>query len=204
MCGHSNANLAYAADSLAELSTFASNSQAPHLTAASGMVGADTTHAGSAEAATHAFILDAISSEEATYIGMMGLEDAMVAKAIEVGELQEVVYARQVVLHLDHTDRPVEYGAIQIHLPAFPEAAQDAIREGKRPLGGILADYELSHHSRPSAYFSLPADDLMTEIFDLAETPTLYGRRNTLLSGEGEKLAEILEILPELMDRPGA
>src|SRR5438552_105801 len=40
---------------------------------------------------------------------------------------------REVVLTLDDSDRPVEFGAILIHLQHFPPAAREAILEGKIP-----------------------------------------------------------------------
>ncbi|MCK6472287.1 MAG: hypothetical protein L6R28_11120 [Planctomycetes bacterium] len=105
-------------------------------------------------------------------------------------------YERQVVLLLDGSERPVEFGAIRIHLENFPEAAREAIVEGHRPLGTILARRKIAHHSRPSAYFRIQPDDFIRSALGLSGHQVLYGRRNTLTNGEGRVLAEIVEILP--------
>lgn len=105
-------------------------------------------------------------------------------------------YERQVVLVLDGSERPVEFGAIRIHLENFPEAAREAIVEGHRPLGTILAHRKIVHRSRPSAYFRIQPDDFIRSALAVSGSRELYGRRNTLTDGEGRVLAEIVEILP--------
>lgn len=105
-------------------------------------------------------------------------------------------YERQVALVLDGSERPVEFGAIKIHLENFPEAAREAIVEGHRPLGTILARRKIVHHSRPSAYFRVRPDEFILSALSLNGAQELYGRRNTLTDGEGRVLAEIVEILP--------
>src|SRR5438093_11997787 len=67
-------------------------------------------------------------------------------------------YARQVVLNLNGSGRPVEFGAIVIHLEHFPPAAREAILEGWRPLGTILHDHQIEHQSRPITLIRVPSD----------------------------------------------
>lgn len=105
-------------------------------------------------------------------------------------------YERQVVLVLDGSERPVEFGAIRIHLENFPEGAREAIVEGHRPLGTILARRKIAHRSRPSAYFRIQPDEFIRSALALDGDKELYGRRNTLTDAEGRVLAEIVEILP--------
>src|SRR5690349_11936615 len=50
-------------------------------------------------------------------------------------------YGRLVVLILDECAKPVEFGAIIIHLSRFPPEARERILEGQIPLGTILATY---------------------------------------------------------------
>ncbi len=102
---------------------------------------------------------------------------------------------RQVVLTTNESQRPVEFGAIVIHVANFPAAARPAILESRTPLGTILAEYEIQHESRPQAFFRLVSDALMSEALGLKEAQVLYGRRNVHSAG-GLVLAEVLEILP--------
>ncbi len=106
-------------------------------------------------------------------------------------------YRRQVML-LDSGDRPVEYGAIRIHLDRLPTPAQDEILHGCKPFGGILAHYRVPHSSRPSAFFRVETDRVLARLFAIlpAEQPTLYGRCNTISLPDGRALAEVVEILP--------
>ena len=100
------------------------------------------------------------------------------------------------VLTLNGSGRPVEFGAIAIHLEQFPEAAREAILENWSPLGTILADYRIEHFSNPQAFMRVPSDPLVKGALDLAGPHELYGRRNVLLAPGERVLAEVVEILP--------
>ena len=105
-------------------------------------------------------------------------------------------YFREVVLLLDKTDKPVEFGAIKINLALFPAAARKEILEECRPLGTLLADYTITHTSRPKAYLRIHSDDFINASLKLDRSQWLFGRRNTLWNPEQRPLAEIVEILP--------
>jgi hypothetical protein len=105
-------------------------------------------------------------------------------------------YFREVVLQLDGTDQPVEFGAIKINLDLFPVTAQKRILEERYPLGRILKDCQMTYRSRPQGFLRVASDSLINRLLRLTETQLLYGRRNTLLDGNGAPLAEIVEILP--------
>jgi len=105
-------------------------------------------------------------------------------------------YFREVVLLLDKTDKPVEFGAIKINLALFPSAARKEILEERRPLGTLLADYTITHTSRPKAYLRVHSDDFINASLKLDRSQWLFGRRNTLWNPEQRPLAEIVEILP--------
>ena len=105
-------------------------------------------------------------------------------------------YFREVVLLLDKTDKPVEFGAIKINLALFPAAARKEILEERRPLGTLLADYTITHTSRPKAYLRVHSDDFINASLKLDRSQWLFGRRNTLWNPEQRPLAEIVEILP--------
>ncbi len=115
--------------------------------------------------------------------------------------LEEEALWREVVLTLNGSGRPVEFGAIVIYCDRFPPAARDAILECRRPLGTILADHCVAHTSCPEAYVRIEPDALIREALGMTEIRPLYGRRNVLLGSNGAPLAEILEILPNLESR---
>src|SRR5579862_4084832 len=54
-------------------------------------------------------------------------------------------YFREVVLELDGSDKPVEFGAIKMSLALFPARARQVILEERIPLGTILRKYEIGH-----------------------------------------------------------
>lgn len=106
------------------------------------------------------------------------------------------VLSRLVVLRLVDTHKPVEFGAIAIHLDRFPEDARPVLLESRIPLGTVLADWQIPHRSRPSAFLRVFPDALVRGGLGLATIRPLYGRRNTLLNPDGQPLADVVEILP--------
>ena len=105
-------------------------------------------------------------------------------------------YFREVVLLLDGSDEPVEFGAIKINLNLFKPEAREQILEERRPLGHILQECGVKHSSRPRAFLRLASDRFINEALRLTGANVLYGRRNTLLDLQERPLAEIVEILP--------
>jgi hypothetical protein len=105
-------------------------------------------------------------------------------------------YFREVVLLLDGTEKPVEFGAIKINLSLFKPDARQLILEQHVPLGTILARCGVTHASRPKAYLRVQSDEFINSILKLSGKLTLYGRRNTHWDPQQRALAEIVEILP--------
>ena len=105
-------------------------------------------------------------------------------------------YERDVVLRMNGSHKPVEFGAIEIDLSVVGAAARKEILEAHKPLGAILRDFAIAHLSRPKAFVRLQSDPIINASLQLAGPLTLYGRRNTLLLPDGRTLAEIVEILP--------
>jgi chorismate-pyruvate lyase len=103
---------------------------------------------------------------------------------------------RQVVLMLDDSRRPVEFGAIVIYLRHFPPAAREEVLECRTPLGTILRDHHIEHQSRPLTFIQVASDAVMNEALHLLEPQALYGRRNVIRNLAGNELADIVEILP--------
>ncbi len=104
-------------------------------------------------------------------------------------------YRRQVLL-LDPQDKPVEFGAILIHLDVLLPEVQRLVLAGHRPLGGVLIENSVQHTSHPSAYFSITGDDLINKALGVTTPCTLYGRCNTLIAESGKPIAEVVEVLP--------
>ena len=109
-------------------------------------------------------------------------------------------YTREVVLELDDSNTPVEFGAIKIYLANFPAAARERILEAHWPLGRILKEFKLSYLSRPKAFLQIASDRLISGALQLAGTHRLYGRCNRLSDPQGNPLADIVEILPPTND----
>jgi len=105
-------------------------------------------------------------------------------------------YFREVVLVLDGSDRPVEFGAIKMNLALFAPAARKLILAEREPLGHILSDCAVVHASRPKAYLRVASDDFINGALKITGQHTLYGRRNTHFDTQQRALAEIVEILP--------
>ena len=114
------------------------------------------------------------------------------------------VLTREVLLMLEQDGVPVVFGAIRIHLGAFPFPAREEIVRGRRPLGAILHRHRLEHRSRPLAFIRVEADGVISRALEgPARGTLLYGRLNALRNLQEETLAEILEILPALQDGGG-
>jgi chorismate-pyruvate lyase len=105
-------------------------------------------------------------------------------------------YFREVVLVLDGSETPVEFGAIKINLGRFSEKARQEILQERFPLGHVLKDFAIDYLSRPKAFLRVASDKTINGLLNLTGAHLLYGRRNTLLDPAGHPLAEIVEILP--------
>lgn len=106
------------------------------------------------------------------------------------------IYQREVVLALDGSERPVEFGASSIHLDRLPTDVQREILLAERPLGGLLLEHGVKFVSRPKAFIRVEADTLISRALELNGPGPLYGRCNALLTPAGDVLADIVEILP--------
>jgi chorismate-pyruvate lyase len=96
-------------------------------------------------------------------------------------------------------NRPVEFGAIGIHLDLLPEEAQALVIEGKVPFGAILERYQVPHSSHPRGFFQITIDERLAELLGATNGQTLYGRCNELRHGSGRVLADVVEVLPRGM-----
>jgi len=98
------------------------------------------------------------------------------------------------------TGRPVELGAIRIDLSLFEREPRDLILAGRRPLGTLLGDFRIPYTSRPRLFFRIRSDRRIDEHFGLEGPHLLYGRQNVLSGASGRPLAEVVEILPPVVE----
>ncbi len=105
-------------------------------------------------------------------------------------------YFRQVVLRLNHDEKPVEFGANKIFLGMFPEEAQELIRLEQVPLGRILKECGVRHKTEAKAFLRVQPDETINGAFELENPTTLYGRKAVISDLQGKPLSEIVEILP--------
>lgn len=105
-------------------------------------------------------------------------------------------YLREVVLLLEGSSAPVEYGAIRIALDAFPAAAQQLILEARQPLGAIMEASGITYTSQPKVYICVESDEAMNEALRLPAGCSLFGRCNVIYDTQGRTLADLVEILP--------
>lgn len=113
-------------------------------------------------------------------------------------EKTEDFVMREVILTDQTRTRPIEYGAIGIHLDAMPEHVKTMIRDGGAPLGAILEAEGIPHASAPTGYFRLFADARMAGLLNTTPGSILHGRCNVLTYPDGSTLADIVEVLPDL------
>lgn len=103
---------------------------------------------------------------------------------------------RASVLNRRSDGKPVEFGAIGIHLDLLPEAAQVLVIEGHVPFGAILEQYQVPHSSHPRGFFRIAVDSRLAELLGATSGQILFGRCNELRHGCGRVLADVVEVLP--------
>ena len=104
-------------------------------------------------------------------------------------------YFRRVLLALESTGRPVSMGAVRLRLDAFSPRIRARILGEKAPLGRILSEAGIQYGSRPTAFLAVTPNAEMMGVFWMPEPRTIYGRR-TQVTVAGEKIGDIVEILP--------
>ena len=105
-------------------------------------------------------------------------------------------YFREVVLRLNHDEKPVGFGANKIFITLFPEEAQELILLEQVPLGRILKDCGVRHKTEARHFLRVEPDELIARAFELEQPTTLYGRKAVISDLQGKSLSEIVEILP--------
>lgn len=106
---------------------------------------------------------------------------------------------RASVLNRRSDGRPVEFGAIGIHLDLLPEEARALVIEGRVPFGAILEQHAVPHSSHPRGFFRISVDARLAELLGATSGQILFGRCNELRHGSGRVLADVVEVLPRGM-----
>lgn len=105
-------------------------------------------------------------------------------------------YLREVILRLDHDEKPVEFGANKVFLGMFPEDAQELILLEQVPLGTILRDCGVKHQTEAKHFLCVTPDETICRALELEAPVPLYGRKAVISDLKGRILSEIVEILP--------
>ena len=105
-------------------------------------------------------------------------------------------YFREVILRLDHDEKPVEFGANKLHIGIFSEEAQEQILLEQVPLGRILNECDVKHLTEAKFFLRVEPDELICRALELETPVTLYGRKAVITDHKGLMLSEIVEILP--------
>jgi len=105
-------------------------------------------------------------------------------------------YFREVILRLDHDEKPVEFGANKVFLGMFPEDAQELILLEQVPLGTILKDCGIKHQTEAKYFLRVAPDELICKALELEAPVPLFGRKAVIADLQGRILSEIVEILP--------
>ena len=103
---------------------------------------------------------------------------------------------RASVLTRQSDGKPVEFGAIGIHLDHLPPEARELTVEGLIPFGAILETHQVPHSSHPSGFFRISVDSRLAELLGATSGQVLFGRCNVLRCADGSVLAEVVEVLP--------
>lgn len=103
---------------------------------------------------------------------------------------------RASVLNRRSDGKPVEFGAIGIHLDLLPGEAQQLVLEGHVPFGAILERFQVPHTSHPRGFFRIAVDQRLAELLGATSGQILFGRCNELRHGSGRVLADVVEVLP--------
>lgn len=102
----------------------------------------------------------------------------------------------RVVLLRRRTDgRAVAFGAIAVDLRVLPGAMRTTVIEGRAPFGRLLHAHEVSFSCMPHGYFRTNADETLARALLVARGTVLWGRRNRLLDGRGQPMADVVEVL---------
>lgn len=103
-------------------------------------------------------------------------------------------YTRKIVLALQGTGRPVQFGVARVHLDYCSTPVREAIVAGRTPLGRILIQHNVHRFVEPTAFLRVAAGPAVAKWFGLREPRPTYGRLAVIYC-DGREAIEVLEIV---------
>jgi len=103
---------------------------------------------------------------------------------------------REVILRRDIDAKSLEYGVSRTFRHRLPYEALFLIDDGRLPLGTILKVCDVEHTVQPSGFFKISATPFLKKALQTNDATGFYGRRNALVSLDGNTIAEVCEVLP--------
>ena len=118
--------------------------------------------------------------------------------AVKVKVIDAIVrgshYARKIVLQLETTARPVQFGIVHVDLDALSPPVRAEIVAGLTPLGRVLIRHDVLREVRPSGFFQATLTDAMAGWLAAEVGATTYGRLG-VITAEGRPAVWVAEIL---------
>ena len=85
-----------------------------------------------------------------------------------------------------------------MELDAFDSTVRRKILQNAIPLGRILRDGHVDYRSVPKAFLAITPNPEMMGVFWMPRPRLLYGRRTEIVR-KGEKVGDIVEVLPQVI-----
>jgi chorismate-pyruvate lyase len=104
-------------------------------------------------------------------------------------------YTRRIYLTTRDSQRPVEYGLVQLDFNACSEQIQQAIRARQIPLGRILKQNDVPTEINCRSYFKIIPSQANIEAFDLNSDGPMYGRYADV-EFDGKHAMILIEVMP--------
>ena len=104
-------------------------------------------------------------------------------------------YTRRIYLTTRDTQRPVEYGLVQLDFNACSERIQRAIRARQTPIGRILTQNGVLPEIYCRSYFQLLPSQVNIDAFNLKSDGPMYGR-HAEVEFDGKHAMVVIEVMP--------
>ena len=103
-------------------------------------------------------------------------------------------YARKILLTLESTDRPVQFGIMRIQWRHCPGVVRDEVLGGRSPLGRILINHNVLRRIESKAYLRVLPGKAMMDWFGADKKGSTYGRL-AVIHCNGEPAIDLVEIV---------
>lgn len=103
------------------------------------------------------------------------------------------VYAREILLRTQATQRMVQYGIVRFNLDYVTEEVRREIQAEQTPLGRILINHNVLRHIDLGAILEITAGPRLARNLNMAEGQVTYGRLATIFCNR-QPAVDLLEI----------